>query len=146
MRIATLLGADKPLERGEKREPRADLQEVRKKAQATNKRGPIRASFLSGTNLANPHRMVVNFPIFPEGFGAKSAQILAFRDTTLRLLISGSLVRAQQAEPISTRFHKDVGQSRVAPFGKSLGKTIDPAGPACPSTSVACRNLSLIHI
>jgi hypothetical protein len=47
--------------------------------------------------------MVVNFLIFPEGFGVKSAQVLALRATTLRLLISGSLVRAQQAEPISTR-------------------------------------------
>jgi hypothetical protein len=35
------------------------------------------------------------------------AQVLAYRATTLRLLISGSLVRAQQAEPISTR-HTDV--------------------------------------
>ena len=66
--------------------------------------------------------MVANFPIFPEGFRAKSAQILAFRDTTRRLLISGSLVRAQQAEPVSKRFHKDVGQSRVALSGKPSGK------------------------
>ena len=72
--------------------------------------------------------MVVNFPIFPEGFGAKSAQVLAFRDTTRRLLISGSLVRAQQAEPVSKRYHKDVGQSRVAPSGNYSGKQLPGTG------------------
>ena len=37
------------------------------------------------------------------------------------LLISGSLVRAQQAEPISKRYHRDVDQ-RVASFmGTTMG-------------------------